>query len=555
VSEPPAPPTEDQAAADRSRYELAQLVATSRALASERDIGKLLALILESCRQVTGADAGSVYVMEDDGAAPPGKRLRFMLSQNDSIKIDFKEFTLAVDERSIVGQAALSGQPINIADLARLQDPSTGTPGTPGSVGSPATALPGRRTPTLRHNRSFDDKTGYRARSMLTVPMLSAMGEVIGVVQLINKKRRPGQALAPADIDREVIPFDQRAEELALAWAAQAGVSLENALLYDEIRKLFDGFVDAAVIAIESRDPTTSGHSRRVATLSVELAKKIDAIPDGAFADVRFTETQLQQIEYAGVLHDFGKVGVREKVLVKAKKLYEEDRQLVKLRFSYIKKALEVEHAERKLRVALELSKNDLPARFGEIDAELGRRMDEIDEAWAFVNRVNEPTVLDQGGFERLVEIAGLVYLAPNGELRPYLESDEVAALQVRRGSLTEIERVEIERHVTNTYKFLSTIPWGRRYADVPRIAAAHHEYLNGTGYPHRLGAGDIPIESRIMTIADIFDALTASDRPYKKAVPIDRALSILESEVHAGKCDAQLFRVFVDGEVYKKVI
>jgi len=561
VSEPGAPPTEEQAAAERSRYELSQLVATSRALASERDIGKLLALILDSCRQVTGADAGSVYVMEDDEASPPQKRLRFMLSQNDSIKIDFKEFTLAVDEKSIVGQAALSGQPINIADLARLQDQvagatgATGTDGTIGTIGSPAPAAPARRTPTLRHNRSFDDKTGYRARSMLTVPMLSAMGEVIGVVQLINKKRKPGQALAPADIDREVIPFDQRAEELASAWAAQAGVSLENALLYDEIRKLFDGFVDAAVIAIESRDPTTSGHSRRVATLSVELAKKIDAIPDGLFADVRFNDTQLQQIEYAGVLHDFGKVGVREKVLVKAKKLYEEDRQLVKLRFSYIKKALEVEHAERKLRVALELAKSDLPARFGEIDAELGRRMDEVDEAWAFVNRVNEPTVLDQGGFERLVEIAGLVYLSPSGELHPYLESDEVAALQVRRGSLTEIERVEIERHVVNTYKFLSTIPWGRRYADVPRIAAAHHEYLNGTGYPHHLGAGDIPIESRIMTIADIFDALTASDRPYKKAVPIDRALSILESEVKAGKCDAQLFRVFVDGEVYKKVI
>ncbi len=549
MSEPGAPPTEEQAAAERSRYELSQLVATSRALASERDIGKLLALILESCRQVTGADAGSVYVMEDDEATPPQKRLRFMLSQNDSIKIDFKEFTLAVDEKSIVGQSVLSGQPINIADLARLQDQTTGT------IGLAAQAAPARRTPTLRHNRSFDDKTGYRARSMLTVPMLSAMGEVIGVVQLINKKRDPRRALAPAEIEAEVIPFDQRAEELALAWVAQAGVSLENALLYDEIRKLFDGFVDAAVIAIESRDPTTSGHSRRVATLSVELAKKIDAIPDGSFADVRFTETQLQQIEYAGVLHDFGKVGVREKVLVKAKKLYEEDRQLVKLRFSYIKKALEVEHAERKLRVALELSKSDLPARFGEIDAELGRRMDEVDEAWAFVNRVNEPTVLDQGGFERLVEIAGLVYLSPSGELHPYLESDEVAALQVRRGSLTEIERVEIERHVVNTYKFLSTIPWGRRYADVPRIAAAHHEYLNGTGYPHHLGAGEIPIESRIMTIADIFDALTASDRPYKKAVPIDRALSILESEVKAGKCDAQLFRVFVDGEVYKKVI
>jgi HD-GYP domain-containing protein (c-di-GMP phosphodiesterase class II) len=538
VSEPSAPTAEEQAAAERSRYELAQLVATSRALASERDIRKLLALILESCRQVTGADAGSVYVMEDEAAgavAGPRKRLRFMLSQNESIKIDFQEFTLAVDDESIVGQAASSGQPINIADLARLREDG--------------------QARTLRHNRSFDDKTGYRARSMLTVPMLSAMGEVIGVVQLINKKRTPGRPLVPEHIDRDVIAFDQRAEELALAWAAQAGVSLENALLHDEIRKLFDGFVDAAVIAIESRDPTTSGHSRRVATLSVELAKKIDAIPAGPFEDVRFTETQLQQIEYAGMLHDFGKVGVREKVLVKAKKLYEEDRRLIQLRFSYIKKALEVEHAERKLRVALELARAEQPARFAEIEAQLSSRMNEVDEAWAFVNRVNEPALLDQGGFERLAEIAGLVYLASDGELHPYLERDEVAALQVRRGSLTDIERVEIERHVVHTFKFLSTIPWGRRYADVPRIAAAHHEYLNGTGYPRRVGGGDIPIESRIMTIADIFDALTASDRPYKKAVPIDRALSILEDEVRGGKCDAQLFRVFVEGEVYKKVL
>jgi HD-GYP domain-containing protein (c-di-GMP phosphodiesterase class II) len=550
VSEPGAPTAAAQAAEDRSHYELSQLVATARALSSERDIGKLLALILESCRQVTGADAGSVYVMEDDppavaaaAVAAPKKRLRFMLSQNDSIQIDFKEFTLAVDDKSIVGQAALSGQPINIADLARLPEAAA------------AGAAAGGRTPTLRHNRSFDDKTGYRARSMLTVPMLSAMGEVIGVVQLINKKRAAGRPLGAGEIDREVIPFDQRAEELALAWASQAGVSLENALLYDEIRKLFDGFVDAAVIAIESRDPTTSGHSRRVATLSVDLAQKIDALSDGPFAGVRFNETQLQQIEYAGVLHDFGKVGVRERVLVKAKKLYEEDRQLVKARFAYIKKALEVEHVERKLRVALELSKDQAAPRLAEIDAELGRKMDEIDDAWAFVNRVNEPTVLDQGGFERLVEIAHLVYLAPDGELRPYLERDEVAALQVRRGSLTDIERVEIEGHVVHTFKFLSTIPWGRRYADVPRIAAAHHEYLNGAGYPRHLGAVDIPIESRIMTIADIFDALTASDRPYKKAVPIDRALSIIEDEVRVGKCDAALFRVFVEAEVYKKVI
>lgn len=517
--------------ADRSRYLLSELVATSRAMASERDPAKLLALILESCRDVTGADAGSVYVVEDDSAAPAKKRLRFMLSQNDSIAINFREFTLPVDENSIVGKTVLSGQPINIPDLTKLREAG--------------------RTPTFSHNRSFDDKTGYRARSMLTVPMTSAMGEVIGVVQLINKKRDPGRPLGADD----AIPFDAAAEDLALAWVAQAGVSLEKAQLYDEIRNLFDGFVDASVQAIEQRDPTTAGHSRRVATLSVEMAKRVDAVSDGPLADVRFNDTQLQQIEYAAVLHDFGKVGVRERVLVKARKLYDEDRRAIQLRFAYIKKALQVAHAERKLRVALELNKGDIPGRLAEIDAELGRQMDEVDDAWAFVNRANEPTVLDQGGFERLVEISRMTYLDAEGELRPYLEREEVAALQIRRGSLTDVERVEIESHVVHTYRFLNSIPWGKRYADVPRIAGAHHEYLNGTGYPHRLGEVGIPVESRIMTIADIFDALTASDRPYKKAVPVDRALGILDAEVTAGKCDATLFRLFVEAEIYKKVL
>jgi HD-GYP domain-containing protein (c-di-GMP phosphodiesterase class II) len=518
-------------AADRSGYLLAQLVATSRAMASERDPARLLALILESCRRVTGADAGSVYVVEDEPAAADEKRLRFMLSQNDSIAINFREFTLPVDDSSIVGKAALSGEPINVPDLGKLREAG--------------------RTPTFSHNRSFDDKTGYRARSMLTVPMASAMGEVIGVVQLINKKRDAARPLGADD----AIPFDAASEELALAWVALAGVSLEKALLYDEIRNLFDGFVDASVQAIEQRDPTTACHSRRVATLSVEMARRVDAVSDGPLGEVRFNDTQLQQIEYAAVLHDFGKVGVRERVLVKARKLYDEDRRAIQLRFAYIKKALQLEHTERKLRVATELSKDDIPRRFAEIDAELGRKMDEIDDAWAFVIRANEPTVLDQGGFERLVEIARMTYLASDGELRPYLEPEEVAALQIRRGSLSDVERVEIESHVVHTTRFLNSIPWGKRYADVPRIAGAHHEYLNGTGYPHRLGEPSIPIESRIMTIADIFDALTASDRPYKKAVPVDRALGILDAEVKAGKCDPTLFRLFVEGEVYKKVL
>lgn len=529
-----------QKIADRFRYEVAELLAASRALSSERDIRKLLTLILEKTRQVTGADAGSVYVLEEEPAAPGAaapKRLHFMLSQNDSLKIDFKEFTLGVDEKSIVGKAVLTAKPINIPDLYKLSDPAHNPWG-------------------FQHNRSFDEKTGYRARSMLTVPMLSAENEVIGVIQLINKKRDAARTLTKAaDFEDEVIPFDDRAEEFALALASQAGLSLENAMLYEEIKDLFEGFVDASVQAIESRDPTTSGHSRRVATLSVALATCVDAAGEGPFRDVRFSPTTLKQLEYAGVLHDFGKVGVREKVLVKAKKLYEEDLRAIRMRFAFIRRSLEGDHSERKLRMALELAREELPPRFADADADLARKLAELDGAWAFINKANEPTVLEEGGLERLVEIGQLVYTGPDGEPRHYIEREEVAALQVRRGSLTDVERVEIESHVVHTYNFLKKIPWGKRFADVPRIAGAHHEYLNGGGYPRHLASAEIPLESRIMTIADIFDALTASDRPYKKAVPIDRALGIIESEVKAGKCDAQLFRVFVDGEVYKKVL
>ena len=205
---------------DRARYELDELLAISRAMSSQRDIRKLLDLILKKSRQITGADAGSVYVLEpvEDGAEGE-KRLHFMLSQNDSMKIDFEEFDLAIDGSSIVGRAVLDARPINIADLGKPEE------------GDPLSRV--------RHNRSFDDKTGYRARSMLTVPMLSAENEVIGVIQLINKKRRPERPLREArDFEAEVIPFDARAEELALALASQAGVCLENAILYKEITNL-----------------------------------------------------------------------------------------------------------------------------------------------------------------------------------------------------------------------------------------------------------------------------------------------------------------------------
>jgi HD-GYP domain-containing protein (c-di-GMP phosphodiesterase class II) len=460
------------------------------------------------------------------GVPDAGTVLHFMLSQNDSMAVDFQESRLPVDTSSVAGQAVLSRRPINIPDVAAKG---------------------------LSHNRTFDQKTGYVARSMLTVPMLSAMGEVMGVIQLINKKRDPAARLAiPADFATQVVPFDQRAEEMALALASQAGVSLENAILYDEIRRLFEGFVDASVMAIESRDPTTSGHSRRVATLTVALAEKVDGITEGTLAPVRFSRDELRQLEYAGVLHDFGKVGVREHVLVKAKKLYDWQLDAVRMRFRCIRQLGEAASLRDKLAL---VQSGAAPDAMAALDRDLARRRASLDDCWQLVLAANEPTLLAGPAQERLAELGRLTYVDEDGVAQPYLTADELAALQVPRGSLTVDERRQIQSHVDHTVAFLRTIPWGRALRGIPRIAGAHHELLDGSGYPKSLSAADIPIEARMLTIADIFDALTAADRPYKAAVPVPKALGIIEGEVRAGKCDPELFRVFVEAELWKRVV
>jgi HD-GYP domain-containing protein (c-di-GMP phosphodiesterase class II) len=521
--------------AQRYQYELGEMITIARAISSERDLDKLLGLILEKSRHITGADAGSVYVLEGDGIDVREKHLHFMLSQNDSLPFNFGRKKLKVDDRSIVGRAVITREPINIPDLYRLdQDNPYG----------------------FRHDRTFDTETGYRTRSMLTVPMINQQDEVIGCIQLINKKRNAtARLLAAEDFDREVIPFDQRSVELCLTLASQAGISLENALLYDDIQKLFESFVQASVTAIESRDPTTAGHSQRVATLTVGLAETLDRVDSGPYKGVHFTEDDLRQIRYAGLLHDFGKVGVRENVLVKAKKLYESERDRVLQRFDYIRKALQAEASERKLRLALERSREEFLAEAQGADSDLATRLRELDDYVAFILKANEPTVLDSGGFERLVDIAGHRFLDFRGEEQPYLTEDEVRALKVPRGSLTENEREQIESHVVHTFNFLKQIPWGRQFKDVPAIAGAHHEKLDGTGYPRRLRAPEIPVQAKMMTISDIFDALTAQDRPYKKAVPYERALGIIEADVKSGKCDPDLFRIFVEAQVFRLVL
>jgi len=517
----------------RKTRELHELNKIGVALSAERDIDKLLEQILRKSREITAADAGSLYLVErgNDHGSTADDRLRFKLAHNDSVDVPFEEFTVPLNEASIAGYAALCGESVNVADAYDLP------PGTPFMI-----------------SRSFDEQSGYRTKSMLVVPMRDHQNLAIGVLQLINKKRDPRAILRhPALVAENVVPFTSIDAELVSSLASQAAVAFENTLLIEGIKRLFDSFVGAAVTAIEARDPTTSGHSWRVAKLTVGLAEVASRSSTGPFAELRFDVDQLQEIRYASLLHDFGKVGVREKVLIKGKKLYVGEMMVIRQRFAYIRRTLEADH----LRHKLEQFQNGRASAEALItlDREYEQRAAEADDILARILQANEPSLLEEENFRVLMDLPSRSFLDLEGQRQPFLTPSELQSLAIRKGSLSEEERREIESHVTHTYRFLSEIPWTGEYRKIPEIAYAHHEKLDGTGYPRRLASAEIPVQSKMMTIADIYDALVAWDRPYKKAVPAQRALDILFEEARAGKLDSDLLRLFVEAKVYERTL
>lgn len=473
---------------------LQSLLDVAKAMTAERDLDALLKLILDEAVRVVGADRCTLWIVDRD-RNELWTKVAQGLDKAQKIRIPVGV--------GIAGQVAQTGVVINIPDA--YADP--------------------------RFNRAIDRDTGYRTRNILGVPMRYTTGEVTGVLQALNK------------IDGEA--FTAEDEELMLALGANAAAAIENAILYEEIDRLFEGFVKASVVAIESRDPTTSGHSERVALLTLGIAEQVDRIDFGPYAGLRLSSDDMREIRYAALLHDFGKVGVRENVLVKANKLYPGELELIEARF----RALYGQRETAYLRTLLEAARQGLPLP-QDYEQALAAELRELDDFLSFVRECNRPTVLEAGSFERLHEIAKLHYREHSGEERPLLSPLELDRLSIPRGSLDQRERLEIESHVTHTFRFLSQIPWTRDLRRVPEIAYAHHEKLTGAGYPRQLSADQIPVQSRMMTIADIYDALTAADRPYKRAVPHERALGILETEAKEQKVDAVLLDIFIQAKV-----
>lgn len=389
-----------------------------------------------------------------------------------------------------------------------------------------------------RHFGSQESIVAQEIRSVMCVPLLLE-DEVLGLIQV--------------DTSSDPYAFKGQDLEMLTGVCAEMAVALKNFQLYSDIERLLDGFVRASVQAIEERDPVTAGHSFRVAQYAETLAKAVDRADGPDLCEVAFTKDQLREIHYAALLHDFGKVGVREHVLRKEKKLHHADMRLLELRFRHASACLECEAyrslAERHCGEALSLE--DFRAEKRRIDERLQRERARLDRFLDAIRRANEPAISFTAAAHELDPVLDYRYRDVDGAFASLLEPAEFAALNVTKGCLTAEERKQIEAHVADSYSFLILIPWTRDLAGVPSIAHGHHEKLDGSGYPTGMRGAQISIQTRILTICDIYDALTAADRPYKKAMPVEQALDLLDGECRAGKLDSRVFRVFVESKAW----
>ena len=455
-------------------------------LASEHSIEKLLILILKELRGFTNADAGSLYIKEGD-------MISFKVTQNDTLEATPRskfEYQRKFKSFSLpINEKSLAGLAAYRKQTFNIED----VPNSP------------------YHSPDMDKKFGYPILSMLVVPMLNHSGDIVGVLQLMNAKG-----------DEGFVPFNKTLLPQVEALANQAAVVLDNLRLYNELDNLFDALVRYSTKAIDARDPCTAGHSGRVAQYAVEVAKAFDC----------FNSNQIKELKYAAFFHDIGKIGVKEDVLTKENKLSKDQMETIRERYNVAKQFYFAESIKHKW------PQEQLDALCAEIDKDLG----DIEE-------FNKPGFMSDEKMARLDEIYRKTFLTVEGKPRKYLRPHEYDNLKIKKGNLNFNERLNIESHPVISYRILSQIPFPKDLSQIPEIAKKHHEKLDGSGYPDGCPAEEIPLQARILAVVDVYDALVAEDRPYKKPMPREKALSILDFEVDANHFDAKVV------ETLKKVL
>lgn len=492
---------------------LEELNAVGAALSKERDINALLEKILRAAKGITNADGGTLYRLID------GEKLQFEIVLNDSLNIalggttgnPISFYPIRLHEESgrpntsmVAAYAALTGEAVNIADAYTAEGfDFSGT-------------------------RNFDKKTGYRSTSFLTVPMRDHENEIIGVLQLLNR-------IDPRT--KGVTEFSDSDQRLAESLASQAAIALTNRNLIQQLEQLFESFINVMNTAIDEKSPYTGGHCQRVPTLTMMLAEAVNRTTEGPLADFRMTDKDRYELKIAGLLHDCGKVTTPVHVVDKATKLETIfDRiHLLDTRFEVLK---------RDARIAMlqgDITQDAFEARIVQYDADR-----------EFLRRANVGgEFMKEEDIARVKAIASYRWTDVDGRDAMFLTEDEVKNLTVRAGTLTQDEREIINYHIVATIKMLEALPWPKHLKNVPEYAGGHHERMDGKGYPKGLKREQMSVQARVMGIADIFEALTARDRPYKKGKTLTESLEILGKFKLNGHVDPDLFDVFIREKVY----
>jgi HD-GYP domain-containing protein (c-di-GMP phosphodiesterase class II) len=505
---------------------LERLNAIGVALSAERDNKRLLEMILLGAQEITNADGGTLYTISDD------KHLKFEIMSNKTLdlamggttgkEIPFLPIPLYLDDgrpnlTTVAAYATLNDKTVNIENAYQAQDfDFTGT-------------------------RKFDEKTGYHSQSFLTIPMKNHEEEVIGILQLINA----------IDIDtHEIIPFSQANQSLVESLASQAAVAMTNQNLIEGLKRLFEAFIEMMAEAIDQKSPYTGGHCRRVPELTLMLAQAAIDAKEGPLKDFTLNEKEFYELKIAGWLHDCGKVTTPESVMDKPTKLSSIfDRiDMIDQRFELLKKQAECEVLKKQV----EALKSGQALEISSLVSELDNFKRQCDADREFLRKSNFGTeFMTAEDQQRVANIASSQLVDVNGELAPFLSENEVYNLNIARGTLTSEEREVINNHIVVTIHMLDSLPYPNGLKRVPEYAGGHHERMDGRGYPKGLTREQMSVPARVMGIADIFEALTSKDRPYKKAKTLSESLHILGKMKVEHHIDPDLFDIFVREKVY----
>jgi HD-GYP domain-containing protein (c-di-GMP phosphodiesterase class II) len=506
-----------------------KLNAIGIALSSQRDTPALLEMILQGAKSILNADGGTLYLASDDK-----QHLIFEIIINDSLEIMMGGTTgvsipfdpLPLYDREglpnnnmVAAYAAINYKTINIPDAYEAEGfDFSGT-------------------------RAFDRKTGYRSRSFITVPMQNHENELIGVLQLINAKDPR---------TNEIIPFSAQSQSLVESLASQAAIALSNNRLIQEFRMLFESFIELLAEAIDVKSPYNGKHCRRVPALTMMIAEAVCKVNYGIFKDFSMTEEELYELKIAGLLHDCGKVTTPVHVIDKATKLETIfDRiHLIDTRFEVLKRDAEIEFLNQKI-AAIESGN---PQLISGLNVDFQEKIKQFDRDRAFLQKCNIGGEFMRDELkERVLQIAKYEWVDPEGKTAPFLNHNEIENLSISKGTLTPEERQIINDHIVVTINMLTKLPYPKNLRRVPEYAGGHHERMDGKGYPKGLTRDQMSVPARMMGIADIFEALSAKDRPYKAGKTISECLQILGKMKLEHHIDPDLFNLFVNAKVYLK--